>query len=81
MDYPTALARYDSRGHLDSVERNLIKKWFQTLAMRINRFHQTWMSGRASAQRWLVAFGYYYNFRGRHRTIRTPTSRVNAEVV
>jgi hypothetical protein len=39
------------------------------------------MSGRASAQRWLVAFGYYYNFRGRHRTIRTPTSRVNAEVV
>ena len=38
--YLTAPARCDLRGHLDYVERNLIEKWLQTLAMRIDRFHQ-----------------------------------------
>lgn len=31
--YLTALAWCDLRGHLNYVERNLIEKWFQTLAM------------------------------------------------
>lgn len=35
--YLTALAR-----SLNYVDRNLIEKWFQTLVMRIARFHQTW---------------------------------------
>ena len=61
MGYLTALARCRLSGHLDYVERNLIEKWFQTLAMRIDRFHQTWMGRRASAQRWLTAFVHYYN--------------------
>ncbi len=39
----TALEWCDLRGHLDYVERNLIEKWFQTLPMRIDRFHQTWI--------------------------------------
>ena len=43
MGYLTALARCDLRSNMDYVERNLIEKWFQTLAMQINRFHQTWM--------------------------------------
>ena len=49
MGYLTALTRCDLRGHLDYVNRNLIGKGFQTLAMRIDRFHQTWMGRRASA--------------------------------
>ena len=52
---PTSSAKL--RGH----DRNLIEKWFQTLSMRIDRFHQTWMDGRASAARWLTAFVHYYN--------------------
>jgi hypothetical protein len=32
------------------------------LAMRIDRFHQTWMGGSASAQRWLAAFVYNDKF-------------------
>lgn len=56
IGYLTALGRCDLRGHLDYAERNLIEKWFQTLAMRIDRFHQMWMGGSASAQRWLAAF-------------------------
>ncbi len=51
MGYLTALARCDLHGHLDDVERNLIEKWFQTLAIRIDRFYQTWMGRQASAQR------------------------------
>jgi hypothetical protein len=50
MGYLTVLAWCDLRGHLDYVERNVIEKWFQTLAMRIDRFHQTWMGGSASAR-------------------------------
>ena len=78
MGYLTALARCDLRGHLDYVDRNLIEKWFQTLAMRIDRFHQTWMGDRASAQRWLAAFAYYYNFQRPNQALdnRTPVEEV-----
>ena len=53
MGYLTALTRCDLRGHLNYVNRNLIEKWFQTLVMRIDRFHQTGMGRRA-------AFVHYY---------------------
>ena len=78
MGYLTALARCDLRGHLDYVERNLIEKWFQTLAMRIDRFHQTWMGRRASAARWLTAFRYYYNTQRPNQALngRTPAEKV-----
>jgi transposase-like protein len=74
----TALVRCDLRGHFDYVERNPIEKWFQTLAMRIDRFHQTWIGGRASAQRWLAAFAYYYNFQRPNQALdnRTPVEEV-----
>jgi putative transposase len=62
MGYLTALVRIDLGGHLDYVTRNLIEKWFWTLKMRLNRFHNTWMGRRTSAQRWLTVFVYYYNF-------------------
>jgi putative transposase len=53
MGYLTALSQTDLGGHLDYVMRNLIEKWFQTVTMRVERFHNTWMGGRASTQRWL----------------------------
>jgi putative transposase len=37
--YLTALARRELSGQLDYSERNHIEKWFQTVAMRIDRFH------------------------------------------
>ena len=50
MGYLTALAQTDLGGRLDYVTRNLIEKWFQTLTMRVDRFYNTWMGGRASAR-------------------------------
>lgn len=78
MGYLTALAQNDLGGHLDYVMRNLIEKWFQTLTMRIARFHETWMGGRASAQRWLAAFAFYYNFQRPNQALddRTPVEEV-----
>jgi transposase-like protein len=51
MGYLTALARTDLGVHLDYVMRNLIEKWFQTLKMRVKRFHNSWNGSAASAQR------------------------------
>ncbi len=39
--YLTALARLDLSGRLDSIDRNLIEKWFHTFKMRIDRFHHS----------------------------------------
>ncbi len=71
MGYLTALARTDLGGHLDYVTRNLIEKWFQTLKMRVERFHSTWMGGRASAARWLAAFPFYYNYQRPNQALIT----------
>ena len=56
MGYLAALTQTDLGGHLNYVTRNLIEKWFQTLTMRVDRFHNTWMGGGASAARWLAVF-------------------------
>ena len=39
VGYLTALACPDLRGGLNYNERNFIEKWFQTVVMRIDRFH------------------------------------------
>ena len=39
--YQTALARLGLSGRRDYTDRNLIEKWFQTLKMRIDRFHNS----------------------------------------
>lgn len=62
LGYLTVLAQTDLGGHLNYVTRNLIEKWFQTLKMRVDRFHNTWMGDRASAARWLAGFAFYYNY-------------------
>jgi len=78
MGYLTALSQWGLRGHLNYVNRNLIEKCFQMLAMRIDRFHGTWMGGSASEQRWLATFAYYYNFQRPHQALenRTPVEEV-----
>ena len=37
--YLTALARHELSGHLEYRDRDHIEKWFQTVSMRIDRFH------------------------------------------
>jgi len=78
IGYLTALVKTDLGGHLNYVTRNLIEKWFQTFTMRVDRFHNTWMGGRASAQRWLAAFAFYYNYRRSSQALdnRTPVEEV-----
>ena len=78
MGYLTALARTDLDGHLDYVIRNLIEKWFQTLKMWFARFHSIWNGSAASAQRWLAAFAYYYNFQRPNQALDgcTPVEEV-----
>ena len=51
-------------GQLNYTDRNHIEKWFQTVTMRIDRFHSFWRGSHSSAKRWLRRFRHYYN---RHR--------------
>jgi transposase-like protein len=59
--YLTALARRELSGQLNDSDRNHIEKWFQTVAMRIDRFHSVWRGSHASARRWLRRFRHHYN--------------------
>jgi transposase-like protein len=76
--YLTALARHDLSGHLNYHDRNHIKKWFQTVTMRIDRFHSFWRGSQASAKRWLRRFRYYYNRERPNQALdgRTPAEEV-----
>lgn len=49
--YRTALARLGLNGQVDYPDRNLIEKWFHTLKMRIDRFHNSWVGSRWSARK------------------------------
>lgn len=69
MGYLTALARTDLNGELNYTDRNIVEKLFQTYTMRIERFHETWNSSRASAQRWLTAYTAYYNHHRNHQAL------------
>ncbi|WP_143420475.1 integrase core domain-containing protein, partial [Halorubrum vacuolatum] len=61
-------------GRRDYTDRNLIEKWFQTLKMRIDRFHSSWVGSRSSARRWCLQFVHYYNRQRPHQALdqRTP---------
>ena len=78
MSYLTALAKTNLDGHLDYVTRNLIEKRSQTLTMRVGRFHYTWIGSRASAQHWLAAFAFYYNYQRPNQALDncTPVEEV-----
>ena len=72
--YQTALARLGLSGQLDYVERNLIEKWFHTLKIRVDRFHNSWVGSRSAVREWLIQFVQYYNFHRPHQALdgRTP---------
>jgi transposase-like protein len=59
--YLTALFRHELSGQLNYTDRNHIEKWFQTVTMRIDRFHTFWRGSHSSAKRWLRRFRYHYN--------------------
>ncbi len=52
--YQTALARLDLSGRRDYTDRNLIEKWFQTLKMRIDCFHNSWLGSRSNVRPWCL---------------------------
>jgi len=48
--YLTALSRHDLSGLLDYRIRNHIEKWFETVTMRIDRFHSFWRGSQSSTK-------------------------------
>ena len=76
--YRTALARLGLNGRVDYTDRNLIEKWFHTLKMRIDRFHNSWVGSRASAREWFEQFVHYYNHQRPHQSLdgQTPADEV-----
>ena len=76
--YLTALFRHELSGQLNYRERNHIEKWFQTVSMRIDRFHSFWRGSQSSARRWLRRFRYYYNRDRPNQALdnRTPVEKV-----
>jgi transposase-like protein len=77
--YLTALFRVGLSGHLDYVDRTRIETWFQTLKMRIDRFHHSWVGSRPAVAQWLAQFAYYYTVQRPHQALndRTPAEAVN----
>ena len=76
--YLTALARRELSGQLNYSKRNLVEKLFQTVAMRIDRFHSFWRGSPASARRWLRRFKHHYNYDRPNQALdgRTPLEEV-----
>ncbi|ELZ15678.1 IS6 family transposase [Natrinema limicola] len=76
--YLTALFRHDLSGQLNYTDRNHIEKWFQTVSMRIDRFHSFWRGSPASARRWLKRFRHHYNHDRPNQALdgRTPAQEV-----
>ena len=77
--YRTAFARLGLTGRVDYTDRNLIEKWFQTLEMRVDRFHNSWVGSRLSVHQLLAVFVHYYNAQRPHQAPdgRTPAQGVN----
>ena len=76
--YRTALARLGLSGRVDYSDRNLIEKWFHTLKMRVDRFHNSWVGSRRSVRQWLALFTHYYNHLRPHQSLdgRTPVEEL-----
>ncbi len=49
--YLTAFACHELSGQVNYTERNHIKKWFQIVAMRIDRIHSFWRGSQSRARR------------------------------
>ena len=77
--YRTALSRLESSCRIDYTDRNLIEKWFHTLKIRVDRFHNSWVGSRLSVRQWLALFVHYYNVHRSHQALngRTPAEEAN----
>ncbi|RLM62353.1 IS6 family transposase, partial [Halorubrum sp. Atlit-9R] len=53
-------------------------KWFHTLKMRVDRFHNSWVGSHGSVREWFIQFAQYYNFQRPHQSLngRTPVEEV-----
>jgi putative transposase len=69
----TALSRHDLSGHLNYHDRNHIGKWFQTVTMRIDRFHSFRQGSHSSTKRWLRRFRHYYDRNRPNQALDGPT--------
>ncbi|WP_306061839.1 IS6 family transposase [Natronococcus wangiae] len=78
FSYRTALARLGLNGQVNYTDRYLIEKWFHTLKIRVDRFHNSWVDSRASAGEWIEQFVHYYNHQRPHQSLdgRTPADEV-----
>jgi putative transposase len=76
--YRTALSRLGLSGQVDYTDRNPIEKWFHTLKMRVDRFHNSWVGSRRSVRQWLAIFEHYYNYLRPHQSLggRTPVEEM-----
>ncbi|MCD2199320.1 IS6 family transposase [Halobacterium sp. KA-4] len=76
--YRTSLARLGLNGRVDYTDRNLIEKWFHTLKMRLDRFHNSWVGSRQGVRQFLALFAHYYNRLRPHQPLddRTPADEV-----
>jgi putative transposase len=76
--YQTALSRLGLSGQGDDTDRNLIGKWFHTLTMRVDRFHNSWVGSRANVREWLEQLMHYYNRQRPHHALdgKTPVEQV-----
>jgi len=76
--YLTALSRHDLSGRLDYRIRNHIEKWFQTVTMRIDRFHTFWRGSQSSAKQWLRRFRHHCNHERPNQALdgRTPAEEI-----
>jgi putative transposase len=79
VGYRTALARFGLHGRVDYTDGKRIEKWSQTLKMRVDRFHNSWVSSLLSVRRWLAMFVHYYNVQRSHQSLdgRTPAQEGN----
>ena len=81
--YRTGLSRLGLNGRVDYTDRNLIEKWFHTLKIRVDCFHNSWVGSRLSVHQWLAIFVHYYDFQRPHQSLggRTPAREVNYTVL
>jgi len=59
--YLTTFDRRELTGQPGYSERNHVKKWFQKVSIRIDRFHSFWLGSQPSARYWWRRFGHYHN--------------------
>ncbi|QFU84441.1 IS6 family transposase [Natronorubrum aibiense] len=71
--YLTSLFRLGLSGQLDYVERNLIEKWFHTLKIRVDHFHNSWVDSQSSVRECLEHFIHYYNTQRPHQSLNGQT--------